>query len=169
MSHFCYPSSAAARTLHIIQLLLCSILSYNPSSSSSSSPDCKLYLASSAGSPRRHWYADSADNDIHCLHYSLVWEGTAVERNAHTDLVMTPWGFNYNRSCLYVRHTNTGCRTNIPNGQIASNKPLKITHLNVAFIITILRGYMTTGINTSVQRNPKSKRIFSKSSEKYSL
>lgn len=28
---------------------------------------CKLCLTFSAGSPRRHWYADCADNDIHCL------------------------------------------------------------------------------------------------------
>lgn len=44
-------------------------------------------LASSAGSPRRHWYADSADNDIHCLRSSLVWAGTEVQRYAQAATV----------------------------------------------------------------------------------
>ena len=69
-----YPFFAPARTPRIIMLLL------HPQISPSSS-----LQSANCTSPRRHWYADSADNDIHCLHYSLGWrEGTAVRRYAHT-------------------------------------------------------------------------------------
>lgn len=67
--------------------------SHSPSPPSSS-PVGKLYLTSSAASPRRHWYADGADNDIHCLRYaqSSLGSHTAVApQPALSDKLVRVW------------------------------------------------------------------------------
>lgn len=72
----------AARTRQRTALLLCSNPPWEPRRSSS--PDCKLFLTSCAGSPRQHWYADSADNDIHCLLQSALWTHRGRASHTHT-------------------------------------------------------------------------------------
>ena len=122
--HGVYPF-AGARTPRISPLHpQLSPSASSSTSSSSSSLVCKLYLASSAGSPRRHWYADSADNDIHCLHYSLVWEGTAVQLYAHADFERARRGLQPRLApavCVSLSHTHTHTYTRTGNANVRYN------------------------------------------------
>lgn len=116
-------SAAAARTPRIFSgspTPSSPSCSYPPSTSSSSVG--KLYL-SSAGSPRRHWYADGADNDIHCLHYSLVWGVTPRSLARSLRLVPGRLQFSSRLSDRFVPVRRDA--TLVGSGQNCSgNKPL---------------------------------------------
>lgn len=94
-------------------------------------PTIPLLLLQSAASTSppllaRHWYADSADNDIHCLRYSLLWcgEGTAVGHLcAHADFGEGTVRFKPVAISPLQSPPNTG-RTLVTKGQNTCNRCL---------------------------------------------
>lgn len=88
----------------------------------------QLQSAASTSPPllARHWYADSADNDIHCLRYSLLWcgEGTAVGHLcAHADFGEGTVRFKPVAISPLQSPPNTG-RTLVTKGQNTCNRCL---------------------------------------------
>lgn len=98
-----------------------------------------LSLLSFAGSPRRHWYVDSADNDIHCLHththHCLVWGKTprwSLFTHRVKEITQSKSGFYKCDLCVKVIPMEVPQRRH--NGHLPSQKkPPSIKHYVVAF------------------------------------